>query len=127
MATSYSGDPADSALDQVRFLIRDTADPFTFQDEEIAWVLEERPNPYLAAASLAWRLYHRTLDSAGVHKKVGDLQLGRRNDSSMGATNWGTLARQLEREGGLSAGAAPVANADALARPGFAVGEMDNV
>ena len=51
MAFTYSGDPADSQLDTVRFLISDIdPDDPLLQDEEISWLLTENPNVYRAAA-----------------------------------------------------------------------------
>jgi len=120
--STYSGDPADSTLDQVRFLVRDTSDPFVFTDAEVEWALGERGNPYLAGALLAWRLYQQTLEQAGVEKQVGDLRIARR-DSGVASQNWGALARQLEREGAMF-GAVPVANPNALGAE-FQVGQMD--
>lgn len=51
MAWSYSGDPASSSKDKVRFLIGDTisADEL-LQDEEINAVIADQPNTTLAAA-----------------------------------------------------------------------------
>jgi len=121
--STYSGDPAVSALDQVRFLVRDTSDPFAFTDAEVEWALTERSNPYLAGALLAWRLYQAALESAGTEKQVGDLRIARR-DSGVASVNWGALARQLEREGALF-GMAPVVNPNALGTE-FRVGQMDH-
>jgi len=121
--STYSGDPKDSELDATRFLVRDTSEPFTFTDAEVDWALGEKGNPYLAGALLAWRMYQQTLEAAGTEKQVGDLRIARR-DTGTSSVNWGTLARQLEREG-VMYGAAPVANPNALGA-GFSVGEMDH-
>lgn len=52
MTWSYSGDPASSTLDQVRFLVRDTASTHQLvQDEEINWLLTQEANVYMAAAA----------------------------------------------------------------------------
>lgn len=54
MAFTYSGDPATSEKDQVRFLISDTnSTDVQLQDEEILWLLEVEPNVYYAAARAA--------------------------------------------------------------------------
>jgi hypothetical protein len=54
MSFDYSGDPADSAKDQVRFLVQDTdSDRELLQDEEIEWLLEVTPNVHAAAAEAA--------------------------------------------------------------------------
>jgi len=72
----YSGNPATSDIDAVRFLSGDTdsSQPWTLQDEEIAYCLTMTSNVYLAAAF--------TLDSAmakmgglATSKSVGDLSI----------------------------------------------------
>ena len=58
MAWNYTGNPASSNMDAVRFLIHDT-DPGDqkLQDEEINWLLtEEGQNVYRAAAMACMRL-----------------------------------------------------------------------
>lgn len=51
MAWSYSGDPATSLKDRVRWLTGDTRQPEQLAtDEEIAWALTQETNAYLAAA-----------------------------------------------------------------------------
>jgi len=51
---TYSGNPADSPRDRVRFLVMDTdsSDPL-LSDEEVAWLLTEQTSVYLAAANAA--------------------------------------------------------------------------
>lgn len=75
MAWNYSGNPASSSKDIVRFLVQDVdaARPLA-QDEEIAWALTEEPSSvYLAAALVAEALAGKP----GVvsSKGVGDLSL----------------------------------------------------
>jgi hypothetical protein len=41
---TYSGNPASSALDQVRFWLQDTSPPGLLQDEEITFVLNSKAN-----------------------------------------------------------------------------------
>lgn len=54
MAWTYSGDPASSDRDTVRFLVGDTVttDPLA-TDEEIAWALGINSNVYIAASMIA--------------------------------------------------------------------------
>lgn len=54
MATTYSGDPSSSDLDQVRFLVGDTdVTAAKLQDAEIEFLVLEWQNTYLAAAAAA--------------------------------------------------------------------------
>lgn len=74
MSFSYSGNPADSTLDEVRFLIRDTvASSKEFEDEEILYMLAQKGNPR-SAAVLALKTLAAQYATA-VDKAVGDLRL----------------------------------------------------
>lgn len=54
MTFTYGGDPANSNLEAVRFLLGDTVDAtHVFEDEEINWALAENGNIYFAAALVA--------------------------------------------------------------------------
>ena len=54
MTWTYSGDPAGSDRDKVRFLVFDTdTNEQLLNDEEIAWVLTQATNIFMAAASCA--------------------------------------------------------------------------
>jgi hypothetical protein len=54
MSWTYSGDPSLSDRDKVRFLVFDTdVNEQLINDEEIAWVLTEQSNIYMAAANVA--------------------------------------------------------------------------
>lgn len=73
MATTYSGNPADSSKDAVRFWVEDTAAPFALTDEEIAYVLTIYPSAQGAASACARALaakYAKLVD-----KEVGDLKI----------------------------------------------------
>lgn len=80
MTWTYSGNPAGSDRDKVRFLIGDTdTTDQQMSDEEIAWLLTEYPSVYLAAANAAEQLvarYARTLErrqtdlNPSVHDKL---------------------------------------------------------
>jgi hypothetical protein len=84
MTWSYSGDPATSDVDQIRFLLGNTVaqgeGDFDLTDEEIQYCLNEQDptNPsrvYWAAADCADQLATRYYGQSSVQKKVGDLQL----------------------------------------------------
>ena len=75
MSCSYSGDPASSDNDAVRFLLQDTdCTSNIFEDEEIAWVLTQEANIYMAAACLLDTAVNQSSGSLA-SKKVGDLSL----------------------------------------------------
>lgn len=57
MTATYSGDPSSSGADEVRFLLGDTdTTQAKLSDAEIAFLLTEWENPYLAAAAGADQL-----------------------------------------------------------------------
>jgi uncharacterized protein (DUF924 family) len=74
MTWEYSGNPANSQRDAVRFLIGDTEQSDQqLSDEEIAWLLGQFPNQYRAAAQACKALaakYARQVDKA-----IGDLKV----------------------------------------------------
>jgi hypothetical protein len=72
MATwSYSGDPSNSSLDEVRFLIGDTdEDHQLLWDEEIIFVTDQYTNAYWAAGVLANTLAARFAPTT--EEKLGD-------------------------------------------------------
>jgi hypothetical protein len=74
MTWSYSGNPASSELDEVRFLVgdTDTTDQLV-QNEEISWALTEEANPRMAAARVALALALKF--SRKADKQVGDLRI----------------------------------------------------
>lgn len=75
MSCSYSGDPSSSDNDAVRFLLQDTdCASNIFEDEEIAWVLTQEANIYMAAACLLDTAINASSGSLA-SKKVGDLSL----------------------------------------------------
>jgi hypothetical protein len=99
MTWTYSGNPADSDRDAVRYLVGDTDfGNQLVQDAEIAWVLTEEGNVYLAAASVA-RGIGATFAEA-VTKQVGDLKI----QSQQKRDNFKKLADELKERGVLRAG-----------------------
>lgn len=95
MTFAYSGNPGQSTLDQVRFLLGDTVDEtHVLEDEEITWLLSENADdPYYAAAGGAIRLSIKATNQAEETKRVGDLELTRRFTAS--ATHWQGLAQSI--------------------------------
>jgi len=82
MTCTYSGNPADSDLDAVRFLLQDTdCSNNIFEDEEIAWTLTEEANIYTAAACLLDNAINNSSGSLS-SKKVGDLSLAFKLDET---------------------------------------------
>ncbi len=74
MGWNYSGNPAASDKDAVRFLIQDTqANRPLLQDEEIAWLLTQEANGFTAAAMCCDILVAR--GGAVSSKHVGPLSL----------------------------------------------------
>jgi len=92
---TYSGDPASSPKDTVRFLAKATGttkeDGFV-TDEEIQWVLREEPNVYMAAARVAEQV--ASFFGAKQSKTVGPLSIDYRNQAS----SYTTLAGQLRSQ-----------------------------
>lgn len=93
MTTSYSGDPASSGKDAVRFYIQDTAAPWKLTDEEINWVISQYPSVLFAAAQCA-RTVAGKYASQATSKRVGDLAITYTNI----ADQYRLLAEQLESQ-----------------------------
>lgn len=74
MSFSYSGNPANSTLDAVRFLVEDTnsQDP-QLQNEEINWLIAQYTNVWKSAAYAAGNIAAKY--ARQVSKAVGDLRL----------------------------------------------------
>lgn len=74
MTWTYTGNPADSNTDAVRFLAHDIDQANQrVQDEEIDWALSETGNVYLAAALIC---DSQSAANAGkANKSVGDLRI----------------------------------------------------
>ena len=131
MSWTYSGDPAASDADAVRFLIGDTSTTDQqLQDAEIAYLLTTEGSVYRAAAQAARSIgakYARLVD-----KSVGDLRLS----YSQRAASYEKLAASLVARattrtatpyaGGISAADKALDEQDTdLAKPAFTVGQFD--
>lgn len=88
---TYSGDPADSNRDSVRFLVGDTDEAQAkISDEEIAWLLTENgSNLYRTASSAALLLSAKFSDRT--QKTVGDLS----KSAGQQASRYKELAQEL--------------------------------
>lgn len=124
MTWTYSGNPASSDRDAVRFLVADTdsTDPL-ITDEEIAYLIAiytEAPYAAVGAARAIAAKFSREADQA---RTVGDLTLS--ESLSQKSTQYHHLADHLQ---GLSSGITlpPIAraNADALGAE-FTIGLLD--
>jgi hypothetical protein len=71
--STYTGDPADRAVDAVRFHLGDTAAPFALTDEEIEWLISAAADDTLAAALVGARSMAARFSKL-VDSTVGDIQ-----------------------------------------------------
>lgn len=96
MNWSYSGNPANSPLDEVRFLLGDTRQTSqSLSDDEILYLLslQENGNVYFAAADAALRVATHFDGLSSISKRVGDLTL--ETDYASTASRYRALAEQL--------------------------------
>lgn len=113
MTFTYTGDPAGSSRDKVRFLIQDNQSAhYHLSDEEIAWLLTEWEDVYRAAAAGADAIAGSYAHKADYTKSVGDLTLT--ETYSKQSERFSTLAAQLRRSRNERYTVKWVANADAL-------------
>lgn len=93
MAWTYSGDPASSEKDYVRFLVGDTdTNDQLVQDEEIEAVLADEGNVSLAAAIIAEAI-------AGKYSRLADISVGKTSISySQRAASYLALATRLRKQ-----------------------------
>lgn len=133
MTWTYSGNPADSDRDKVRFLVFDTdTNEQLLSNEEIAWLLSEQTNVYLAAANAAEAIAAKfakdiTRSAVGLSANVGNraqfyLELAEKLRNQVGTTN---------KRGEVFAGGLTISGKDSLdsdsdaIQPGFKIGEFD--
>lgn len=97
MATTYTDDPvyggtAAQKRDAVRFLAQDhRASQMKVSDAEVAFLIAEEANVYMAAAACAEKVAGRSGNISS--KSVGDLSI------SYGAEHYTTLAKTLRQRG----------------------------
>ena len=135
MTWTYSGDPGDSALDEVRFLIQDTdIDDQQLQDAELQYLIDSYGDPYSAAVAAVSALIGRLASLQSESKKVGDLSLTR--VFGMQVAKYEAMIKYLERERFRRNPVAPVINPNAILPTDegivegegtdYVVGQMDN-
>lgn len=133
MAWTYSGNPATSDLDKVRFLVFDTdTNEQLINNEEIAWLLTEQTNVYMAAANAAEAIAAKfakdiTRTAVGLSASVGNraqfyLDLAEKLRLQIGTTN---------QHGEVFSGGLTISGKDALdadtnaVQPSFKIGQFD--
>lgn len=123
-AATYSGDPADTDLDQVRFLLRDTdtAAPL-LTDTEIEWLLTEWGDTRQAARAGAETLAARFAQSAVTSKRIGDLALT--ESYSEQSVTFARLAGMLAQQAGRVRSPASWTTPD-QPEASFSSGQFDN-
>jgi hypothetical protein len=95
MSFTYSGDPSESDLDAVRYLVQDTVeDGHKTSDEEISWALTQESGVYNAAALVCETIAARSAQSGGSWVR-GRVEV--RTD--MVSTQYLALAKRLREQG----------------------------
>jgi len=128
MAWSYSGDPAASTLDQVRFLCGDTdTTNQLLQNAEITFLISQwTPNAYYAAAFACEAIAGKYQGKADYSRSVGDLSIS----TQFGASAKGFLDRAERLRSSSAHIAPPSPNWDADGYPvssEFSIGMGRNV
>lgn len=132
MTFTYTNNPATVNRDAVRMLLNDTSSSdVLLQDEEITFLLNAKPNVWLAASAGAAAIASRFARDGG-DRQVGDLRISR------GAVvqEYRALAKQLRAEGvrgvkpysggiGKADSEAQIADSDWKRGP-FRIGRFDN-
>lgn len=119
MAWTYSGNPAASDRDWIRFTLQDTTPPGLLQDEEIDAILTEHGgDKHMAAAALADALAMRFAMQASYSVE------GLREELSQRAQIYASMAQRLRQRASLRR-AVPVSTADNTRPPAFRLGLHD--
>lgn len=123
MTWTYSGDPAASALDQVRFTIGDTdTNDQQLNNAEINYLISARGSAALAAPYAAEAIAAKLARESDSSKSVGDLSLSK--SLSARSEKYYALAERLTTQAGNFDPPVPWVNSNALGAE-FAVGQMD--
>lgn len=122
MAWTYSGDPANSPRDEIRFLVGDTKEtPQSLTDDEIAYLLSKNDGAIRrAAADAAEAMGAGYVELSVTSKKMGDLSLSYAYETTY--KRYYDLASKIRSGSGLSG--MPIMR-DWSANQ-FTVGLMDN-
>jgi hypothetical protein len=107
MAWTYSGDPAGSARDKVRFLIGDTdTTNQLLNDAEIAFLLDQwNNNAYIAASEACNSLAAKFSAKSDYSRSVGDLSISTQYGQQ--ADRYASLGGQLRAQATASAPPSP--------------------
>lgn len=135
MTWTYSGDPGDSALDEIRFLIQDTdTNDQLLSNEEITYLNDAYGDAYSAAVAAVGVLIAKASRSEEESKRVGDLSLTVKAGARV--AQWEALMVSLKAERFRRFPAAPVINNNVLVTTenkdtseeysDFVIGQMDN-
>ena len=135
MTWSYSGNPASSNLDEIRFLIQDTdTTDQLLSNEEINYLYGVYGDAYSAAVAAVGVLIAQASKVAEESKTVGDLSLSVKSGARL--AQWQALMDSLKAERFRRFPAAPVVNANSLLPTDerfvedegsdFVMGQMDN-
>lgn len=120
---TYSGDPATSDLDQVRFLIHDTTMTAPlFTDSELLWLLDEWGDTYVAAWNATEALVSRYTQLADTSKSIGDLSLSTSYGSK--SQEYRALADRLQMQSGRKTSPV-IQNTGVEADAMFTIGQFD--
>lgn len=96
MTWGYSGNPASSDRDRIRFLIGDTRETAqSLQDGELDYLLSTHPTPEAAAASAAEAMADRYAGLSVTTKRIGDLSLSYEHGQT--GARFTALARRLRQ------------------------------
>jgi len=115
MSFNYSGSPATSLRDQVRFLLQDTTTPgHHLEDEEIDWITSGESDPWFAAASLADTLSTR-YGSYPTSKTIGETSVTY-GDLTMKFQGLASRLRNSRRQTAVAPYAGGISRADKLTR-----------
>lgn len=123
MAWTYSGNPASSDKDWIRFRLGDKKEtPQSLTDEEIEYLLDEESTKYMAASRAAEAMAAAHTATSVTSKQVGNLRLSYGYADT--ARRFSTLAKDLA--GGKSVGVVGPISTDNS--PGyFEIGQMDGI
>lgn len=122
MAWTYSGNPASSDRDWIRFRLGDNREtPQSLSDEELDYLLTQEATNYMAASRAAEAMSARHMATSVTQKEVGDLRL------SYGYADTGKRYLQLAKElaGGESRGIVAMISTDNSSGY-FHIGQMDS-
>lgn len=136
MTFSYSGNPASSDLDAVRFLIKDTVvnTETNLSNEEITWLLSTWIDIYESASAGAEHLAATFSSLSDTSKSVGDISISKTYSNQ--AQQYYDLAKRLRAQRVRLKGPIPIINPEAIESTArrqpftpttdFFVGQFDN-